>query len=88
LVKDEKGDLLADFHNILNRWSNCFCQLLNVHGIDNFRQTETHTAESSFSLGWNGYWKVGELIQAREKKHYILRSTNLLILFVLRKNCH
>jgi hypothetical protein len=22
LVKDENGDLLADFHNILNRWKN------------------------------------------------------------------
>ncbi|PNF42964.1 hypothetical protein B7P43_G11334 [Cryptotermes secundus] len=24
LVKDENGDLLADSHNILNRWRNCF----------------------------------------------------------------
>jgi hypothetical protein len=32
IVKDE-NDLLADFHNILNRWKNYFCQLLNVHGI-------------------------------------------------------
>jgi hypothetical protein len=31
LVKDENGDLLADPHNILNRWKNCFSQLLNVH---------------------------------------------------------
>jgi hypothetical protein len=29
LVKDENGDLLADSHNILNRWKNYF-QLLNV----------------------------------------------------------
>jgi hypothetical protein len=26
LAKDENGDLLADSHNILNRWRNCFCQ--------------------------------------------------------------
>jgi hypothetical protein len=32
LVKDERGDLLADPHNILNRWKNYFCELLNVHG--------------------------------------------------------
>jgi hypothetical protein len=25
IVKDENGDLLADSHNILNRWKNCFC---------------------------------------------------------------
>ncbi|PNF20840.1 hypothetical protein B7P43_G12066 [Cryptotermes secundus] len=31
LVKDENGDLLADSHNILNRWGNYFSQLLNVH---------------------------------------------------------
>jgi hypothetical protein len=29
LVKDENGDLLADSHNILNRWKNYFSQLLN-----------------------------------------------------------
>jgi hypothetical protein len=29
LVKDENGDLLADSHNILNRWKNHFAQLLN-----------------------------------------------------------
>jgi hypothetical protein len=29
LVKDENGGLLADSHNILNRWKNFFSQLLN-----------------------------------------------------------
>jgi hypothetical protein len=33
IVKDEKGDLLADSHNILNRWKNYFFQLLNVHRV-------------------------------------------------------
>jgi hypothetical protein len=32
LVKDERGDLLADPHKMLNRWENYFCELLNVHG--------------------------------------------------------
>jgi hypothetical protein len=45
LVKDERGDLLADPHKIFNRWKNCFCQLLNVHGEGGVRQTEMHTAE-------------------------------------------
>jgi hypothetical protein len=34
LAKDENGDLLADSHNILNRWKNYFCQLLNVYGVN------------------------------------------------------
>jgi hypothetical protein len=44
-VKDENGDLLADSHNILNRWKNHFSQLLNVHNVSAVRQTEAHTAE-------------------------------------------
>jgi hypothetical protein len=44
-VKDENGDLVADSHNILNRWKNCFSQLLNVHNVTDVRQTEVHTAE-------------------------------------------
>jgi hypothetical protein len=39
-LKDENGDLLANSHNILNRWKKYFCQLLNVH-----RQIEIHAAE-------------------------------------------
>jgi hypothetical protein len=30
LVKDKKGDLLADCHSTSNRWKRNFCQLLNV----------------------------------------------------------
>jgi hypothetical protein len=45
LVKDENGDLLADSHNILNRWKNYFSQLLNVQNVSDVRQTEVHGAE-------------------------------------------
>jgi hypothetical protein len=45
MVKEENGDLLADFHSIFNRWKNYFCQLLNAHGVNNVRQTEIHIAE-------------------------------------------
>jgi hypothetical protein len=38
LVKDQNGDLLADSHHILNRWKNCFSQLLNVHNASDVRQ--------------------------------------------------
>jgi hypothetical protein len=45
LVKDENVDLLADFHNILNRWLNNLSHLLNVHSVSDVRQTEVYLAE-------------------------------------------
>ena len=45
LVKDEKGDLLADFHSILNGWKYHLCKFLNVHEVNDVRQTEIHIAE-------------------------------------------
>jgi hypothetical protein len=47
LVKDERGDLLADPQKILTRRKNYFCQLLNVQGPGSIMQTEIHTAEPS-----------------------------------------
>jgi hypothetical protein len=45
LVKDKNGDLLADSHNILNRWKNYFSQLLYVYNVSESRQIEVHMAE-------------------------------------------
>ena len=45
LVKDEKGDLLENFHSILNRWKYQLCKFLNVYGVNDVRQTEIHIAE-------------------------------------------
>ena len=45
IVKDEKGDLVADSHNIMARWRNYFFQLLNVHEVKDVRQAEIHTVE-------------------------------------------
>jgi len=45
IVKDEKGDLVADSHSIVARWRNYFSQLFNVHGIKDVGQAEIHTAE-------------------------------------------
>jgi hypothetical protein len=42
-VKDENGDLLADSHNILNKWKGNFSQLVNVHRIINVRQIGIQT---------------------------------------------
>jgi hypothetical protein len=43
LVKDENGILLTDFHCILNRWKNYFCQLLQVYRINYVRQAKIYT---------------------------------------------
>ena len=45
IVKDEKGDLVADPHSITARWRNYFSQLFNVHEVKEVRQAEIHTVE-------------------------------------------
>jgi hypothetical protein len=45
IVKDEKGDLFADSHNIMVRWRNYFSKILTAHGVSDVRQAEIHTAE-------------------------------------------
>ena len=44
-MNDDKGDLVADSHSILVRCRNYFSQILNVHGVNDVRQTEIHTVE-------------------------------------------
>ena len=45
ILADEKRDLFKNSHGILVRWRNHSSQLLNVHGVNNVRQTEIYTAE-------------------------------------------
>jgi len=45
IVKDEKGNLVADSHGIVASWRNYFSQLFNVHGVKDVGQAEIHTAE-------------------------------------------
>jgi hypothetical protein len=45
IVKKEKGDFVTDCQSILARWRNHFSQLFNVHGVNEVRKTEIHTAE-------------------------------------------
>ena len=45
IVKNEKGDLVADYHSILARWRNHLSQLLNIHGVKDGGQTEIQAAE-------------------------------------------
>ena len=43
IVKNEKGDLVADSHRIVAKWRKYFSQLFNMHGVDDVGQTEIHT---------------------------------------------
>ena len=45
MVRDKKGGLVRDSHSILARWRNHFPQLLNIHGDNDVRQTETQAAQ-------------------------------------------
>ena len=45
IVKDGKGDLVADSHGFVARWRKYFSQLFNVHGVMDVGQAEIHTAE-------------------------------------------
>jgi hypothetical protein len=42
IVKDEQ---IADSHSFLARWRNYFSEVLNVHGVNDVRPAEIHTAE-------------------------------------------
>jgi hypothetical protein len=90
LVKDENGDLLADSHNILNRWKNYYSHLLNVHRFSDVRQIEVHTAEylvpallrlKLLLQSWKGPNRQVVMKFKQEVKYYVLRSISLLILF-------
>jgi regulator of sirC expression with transglutaminase-like and TPR domain len=37
--------MVTDSHSIVVRWSKHFSQLFSVHGVNDIRQTEIHTAE-------------------------------------------
>ena len=47
IVKNEKGGLFSGSYSIVARWRNYFSQLLNVHGVNDDRQTEIHKARTS-----------------------------------------
>jgi hypothetical protein len=45
LVMGKNGDVLADSHNIINRWKSYFSQLFNVHNVSDVRLIKIHTAK-------------------------------------------
>ena len=44
-MNDDKGDMVADSHSVLGRWKKYFSQILNIHEVNDVKQTEIHTAE-------------------------------------------
>jgi hypothetical protein len=54
LLKDEKGDLLADSHNILNMRNNYFPQLLNMQRVNYVGRIEMNTNEPADSSTFRG----------------------------------
>jgi hypothetical protein len=45
IIKDENGNLLADFQSVLNRSKNFFNWVLNVHWVHDVRQMDIRMAE-------------------------------------------
>jgi hypothetical protein len=66
LVKDDRDDLLADPHRILNKWKNYFCQLLNVQEVGGVRETEIQTSQTFVpELSASGF----EVAMGKLKRH-------------------
>jgi hypothetical protein len=77
LIKDENGDLPAYSHSVLNMWKNYFCQSLNVQKVNNVRWTEIHVHTAEQVVYEPTSFEVGNVTGI----HYVLRHTNLLLLF-------
>ena len=101
IVKEEKGDLVADSHSILVRWRYHSSQLLNTHGVKDVRQTETHTAEplvpkpAAFEVEMAieelkihispGSDQIPAELLKVGVEYFALRFTNVLILFAKKR---
>jgi hypothetical protein len=87
---------------IVARWRDHFSQLLNVHGFNDIRQTEIHTAKllvpEPSAIGFEiavgklkrhklpGIDQIPAELIKAEVGQFILRSISLLILFGVRRN--
>jgi len=103
IVKDEKGDLVADSHSIMATWKNYFSQLFNVHGVKDVGQAEVHTAEplvpepsaAEIELAIDqlkshnspGIDQIPAELNKTGVEQFAWRFINLLLLFGRRRNC-
>lgn len=82
---------------MLKGWKNPICLLLNVHGIKDVTQTDTHTSEPLVPQPTDPLIEIAieisENIQAPGTGQIpgevmtVSSKTHILILFVARKNC-
>jgi len=92
--------LFTASHSILARWRNHFSQLLNVHAVNDVRQTETHITKllmldpSAFKVEiaiekLKRYKSPGidQILAKAGVEQFALRSIYLLILFRIRRCC-
>ena len=103
IVKDDESELVVDSHSILARWRNYFSQILNIHGVNDVRQTEIHTAEPllpepsasevELAIGKLNSHKSPGIDQIPAElikggvRQFTVRFINLLFLFGIRRNC-
>ena len=103
VIKVEGGELFTDSHSILAGWRNYFSQPLNVHGVNDVRHTEIHTAKplvpkqstledemATEKLKRNkspGIDQTQGELIKARVEQFALRSINLLILFGITWNC-
>jgi len=67
IVKDEKGDLVADSHSFMARWRNYFSQILTlrrlmsyIYGAPILDVSRSHTTQQSVGLLWTSDELVAE----------------------------
>jgi hypothetical protein len=104
IIKDKNGNLLANPQNVLNRRKNFFNQVLNVRAVHDVRQMGIHMAEplvpepslveGEIAIGKLKNYKspgtdqiLARMIKAGVK-HYILKYTDLFVLYGIRRNGH
>jgi hypothetical protein len=77
LVNDENGYLMADSLNIINRLKNYFSQLLNVHSVNDIRQTEIFTAEQLVTVHCHGH--LGDETAIEKLRKYTSLSSEQIL---------
>jgi hypothetical protein len=103
VVRHERAHLVTDCHSILVRCRKHFFQLLNVHGVNDIRPRDIHTAEPlvpepsafEFAIAIEKLKDTDhqEFIKPQQKRlkqvaeQFALRSIHLLIIFRIRRNC-
>ena len=103
ILKEEKGDVIADSHSILARRRKHFSQKFHVHRNIDARQTEIKTAEllvpgpSAFEFQMAietlnrheppGIDQIPDELFKQGVAKFVLRSINVLILFGMKRNC-